>query len=202
MKRASFVLVTGAAFAVPHPAGAADSLTFADAVARLFTAKAYDASWFSPSAGFPPPATMQSVVAGLIATLGAYVSIAPNGSRYTLTFAHGTLQVEGAIAAGAFTTLLFSRMQCKAAADKINAIFTTDPIPAAWFSARFLQVISIDKLRSAIAAIKAQNGAFTGATPAKDGSYDVAFAKTHIFAIIDVDADGVVQDLDLLAPSA
>jgi hypothetical protein len=199
MNRGTFVMLAGAALAAPRPAGA-ESLTFADAVARLFTAHALDAAWFAPNAGFPPPATLQSVLAGFVATLGAYTSIAPNGAAYTLTFAHGTMQVQGTIADGTFTSLLFSRMQCKAAADRLAALFTTDPIPAAWFNDHFLAVISIDKLRAAIAGIKAQNGAFTGVAPVKDGSYDVAFAHGHVIAVIDINADGVVQDIDLLPP--
>lgn len=201
MNRRLFALLAAAAAAAPLPARS-QSLTFADAVARLFTAKTYDAAWFAPNLGFPPPATMQTIVAGLVATLGPYQSIAPNGSTYALTFAHGTLQVQGAIADGAFTSLLFSHMQCKACADKLSQLFTADTIPAAWFSDRFLAAISVDKIRSAIAAIKAQNGAFASIAPRKDGTYDLTFAKGRIIGAIDVDAAGVIQDMDFLPPAA
>ncbi len=201
MNRRLFALLAAAAAAAPLPARS-QSLTFADAVARLFTAKSYDAAWFAPNLGFPPPATMQTVIAGLVATLGPYQSIAPNGSTYTVTFAHGTMQVQGTIADGAFTSLLFNRMQSKAAADKLAALFSADTIPPAWFSDRFLAAISIDKIRAAIAAIKGQEGPFTSVSPRKDGTYDVIFGKGHITGTIDVDAAGVIQDMDFLPPAA
>jgi len=201
MNRRTFAALAGAAMAAPLAAGA-QTLSLSDAIARLFTAQTYAASWFAPNAGFPPPATMQGVVAGFVATLGPYRSIEPNGSRFTLTFARGTMQAEGTLdATGAFTSLLFSRMQSKAAGDRLAALFTTDTIPAAWFSDRFLQALSIDKIRSAIAAIKAQNGAFTSIAPRKDGAYDIAFAKGHVIGVIDLGPDSVIEDVDLLPPS-
>jgi hypothetical protein len=201
MNRRTFAVLAGAAIAAPLAAGA-QALSLSDAIARLFTSPKYDASWFAPNVGFPPPATMQGVVAGFVTTLGAYRSIEPNGSRYTLTFARGTMQAEGTIDAnGAFTSLLFSRMQSKAAADRLAGLFTADPIPATWFSDRFLQALSIDKIRAAIASIKSQNGAFASIAPRKDGSYDIVFAKGHITGVIDLGPDAVIEDFDLLPPS-
>jgi hypothetical protein len=201
MIRRTFVVLAGAALAAPLAAGA-QTLTLGDAIGRLFTSHAYQPSWFAAGAGFPPPATLQSVVAGFATTLGPYQSIAPNGTRFTITFAHGTMQAEGALdASGAFTSLLFSRMQSKAAADRLAALFTAESIPAAWFSDRFLQALSLERIRSAIAAIKAQNGAFTSITPRQDGSYDLAFAKGHVSGVIDIGPGDVIEDFDLLPPS-
>jgi hypothetical protein len=192
VKRTTFVLGTWAALAFPVAATAKTTLTFADAVARMFTAPAVQSAWFTAEfLAAVPLARAQAIVGDLTTTLGAYQSIQPNGSRYTVTFARGTIQAEGTLdASGAFAGLLFSRMQSAAVADRLAGLFHTKPIPVAWFSAAMLGVVPIGQIEDIIAAMTTKYGAFDRVTPAKDGSYDVAFANGSASAIAFLDAEG------------
>lgn len=170
-----------------------------DALARLFTAPDLQAAWFTPVfLAQVPLAQSRSIVAETVATLGPYVSIAPNGKSYTMTFARGTIQAEGALdASGAFAGLLFSRMQSAAASERLTAILSSGAPPAAWFSDRFLSQVPIDQVDAVLAAVKTQYGAFVKVSPAKDGTYDAAFAKGNAHALIYLGPDSKVEGLIL-----
>jgi hypothetical protein len=200
MKRTEFFLSTlavASAGAAMPAAAKADALTVSDAIARLFTAPAIAPEWFDAMfrAAIPIEQT-RSIVAAIVAQLGAYRGIAPNGSAYTLTFDRGTLQAEGSLDAnGAFRGLLFSRMQSAAAADRLTAVFTAASIPAEWFSARFLANVPIDRIRAIAAEIHKHYGALHGVHPQSDGTYDLAFEKFDAIATIYLGGTGLVEGL-------
>jgi hypothetical protein len=196
MERKVFVL--GVAVAAIAPAmGDAQTMSVQDAIARLFTAPALESSWFSASfLAAVPLEKSRAILADIAGTLGAFQTIAPNRSRYTLTFAGGTIQGEGRLdEAGAFTGLLFSRMQSAAAADRIAALFDTNPIPAAWFSDRMLDAVPIAKIGTIVSSMKTQYGAFHSTTPSKDGMYDVEFVNGSADALIFLGSDGKIEGL-------
>jgi len=71
-----------------------------------------------------PVERTRSIIDGIVAALGPYQSIAPNRSRFTVTFAHGTVQIEGKVDdSGAFAGLFFSRMQGPAATQSLTTFF-------------------------------------------------------------------------------
>jgi hypothetical protein len=189
--RTTFVLATGAALALPAVAFA-KPISLQDAIARLFTAPAVQAAWFTPEfLAAVPLDKAQGIVTGLVATLGAYASIAPNKTRFTVTFARGTIQAEGTLdASGAFSGLLLSRMQSPAVAARLAGLFHTTPIPVAWFSAAMIAAIPIDRIGDIITSMTTKYGAFERVTPAPDGSYDVTFANGSASAIAFLDTDG------------
>ncbi len=191
MDRTTFVLAAGTALAFPAVAFA-KPMSLQDAIARLFTAPAVQAAWFTPEfLAAVPLEKAQGIVTGLVTTLGAYQSIAPNKSRFTVTFARGTIQAEGTLdASGAFSGLLLSRMQSPAVADRLAGLFHTTPIPVAWFSAAMLGAIPIDRIADIITSMTTKYGAFERVTPALDGSYDVIFANGSASAIAFLDTDG------------
>jgi len=196
MKRAAFVLSLAAAAAAPRR-GAAQTLSVQDAIARLFTAPALDAAWFSPSfLASVPLDKIRAIIADIAGALGSFQTIAPNRSRFTLTFAHGTIQGEGVLnAQGAFDGLLFSRMQSPAAADRIAALFHSPAPPAAWFSERMLVAVPIERIDLVVSSLKTQFGPFQSATPSKDGAYDVEFANGSANALIFLGTDGKIEGL-------
>ena len=68
-------------------------MTVEDAIARLFTAGALQPAWFTPTMlAAAPVERTRSIIDGIVAELGPYQSIAPNRSRFTVTFARGTIQ--------------------------------------------------------------------------------------------------------------
>ena len=96
-----------------------------------------------------------SYIDGIVAALGPYQSIAPNRSRFTVTFAHGTVQIEGKVDdSGAFAGLFFSRMQGPAATQSLTTFFKADPMPDTLFSDKFLASIPIEKSRALADSLK------------------------------------------------
>ncbi|HEV8022601.1 MAG TPA: hypothetical protein VGP41_15110 [Candidatus Lustribacter sp.] len=185
MRRKAFVLSLAATASVPRFV-AAQTLSVQDAIARLFTAGPLQPSWFTPAfLAFTPIERKQANVDGIVAALGPYRSIAPNRSRYTVTFARGTVQIEAKLdASGAIASLLYSRMQGPAATQSLTTFFKSNPVPATLFSDRFLAAIPIEKSRAVAAQLQAQFGPFVSATPVQDGSYDVEFANGAATAVI------------------
>jgi hypothetical protein len=201
MKRASFVPLAAAVVAAVPLAGRAQTpapaLSVPDAFTRLFTAPSVQAAWFTPSylASFPLD-KLDAFVSDLKVALGQFASIAPNGPGYTATFANGTVQVAGTLdASGSFATMQISRMQSHAVAERLAALFSTVPIPAAWFSDLFLAQIKIEQLRTVIDGIKTQFGAIPAIAPAKDGTYDLAFIHGHLSAFVYLAGDGKIEGL-------
>jgi hypothetical protein len=197
MDRKAFVLSTAAAATIAPAVAGAQTLSPQAAVVRLLTAPAAEPAWFS--AGFLAAVPIDKInvnLAGLRARLGAYQSIAPNGERYTVTFANGTVQASAALdSSGAFTALLFNSIQNAAAADRITALFRTNPIPAAWFSDRFLAEIPVERTAAIVAMMKTQLGDFQRVAPDKDGSYDATFAKGSANVKIALGSDGKIEGL-------
>src|SRR5579864_7578820 len=107
-------------------------MTPVGAITRLLSEPAVAPEWFSASfIAAVPLDKVEEIRTDMNRTLGAFRSVAPNGARYTVTFERGSLQADALLDdRGAFTGLLFSRMQSAAAADRLNAIFQTDPVPA------------------------------------------------------------------------
>jgi hypothetical protein len=185
MQRNAFVLSLAAAAGAPRFV-AAQTLSLQDAISRLFTASAAQPEWFSATfLAAVPVERVRSITADIVAALGPYQSIAPNRSRFTVTFAHGTIQAEGKLDdAGAFTGLLFTRMQGPAATQTLTTFFKTDPMPDTLFSDMFLAQIPIEKSRMLAAGLQEQFGPFVSATTVPDGSYDVEFANGSATALI------------------
>jgi hypothetical protein len=185
MQRNAFVLSLAAAASAPRFV-AAQTLSVQDAITRLFAASTLQPAWFTPKmlAAVPVERT-RSLIDDIVAALGPYQSIAPNRSRFTVTFAHGTIQVDGKLDdAGAFAGLFFSRMQGPAATQTLTTFFKTDPMPDTLFSDRFLASIPIEKSRVLAARLQEQFGPFVSATTVQDGSYDVEFANGSATALI------------------
>jgi hypothetical protein len=199
LHRRTFVLSTATVLALaPHAAGAQSApVGLSDAIARLFTPPAVSAAWFSPLfLAAIPIEHVQTIVNGIVSTLGPYSAIVPNGARFTLHFARGTIQGEGALdPSGALTGLLFSRMQSQAVLDRLTALMTEPDVPADWFSARFLAAVPIERGRAIVASVKAQDGDFVRVTPAPDGSYDIALTKGRIRALAFLNSDGKIEGL-------
>lgn len=196
MKRRAFVLTAAAAAYVPSGA-VAQTVSAADAIARLFTAPQLQSAWFTPVfLAAVSLADLKTILDGITGALGPYQSIAPNGKNYTVTFARGTVQAGATLdASGAFGGLLFSRMQSPLAAERVTDVFQTLPIPAAWFSDRFLAAVPIEKIRAIVAAIQTQFGAFQSAKPAPDGTYNLTFANGTASALVFLGSDGKIEGL-------
>jgi len=185
MQRNAFVLSLAAAASAPRFV-AAQTLSVQDAITRLFTATTLQPAWFTPDmlAAVPVERT-RSIIDNIVAALGPYQSIAPNRSRFTVTFARGTIQVDGKLDdSGAFAGLFFSRMQGPAATQSLTTFFKTNPMPDTLFSEAFLAKIPIEKSRTIAARLQEQFGPFVSATTVKDGSYDVEFANGSATALI------------------
>jgi hypothetical protein len=172
-------------------------MTAADALARLLNATAVEPQWFGASfLAAVPIDKINEVLTDATHTLGAFQSVTPNGGRFTVTFARGTLQADAFVDdTGAFTGLIFSRMQSTAAAERLAAIFGMAPVPAEWFSDRMLDAVPIEKAQAILAWLDTKYGAFRSATPAEDGSYDVAFAMGGVQALIVLGPDGKIEGL-------
>ena len=137
-----------------------------------------------------------SILSDVVATLGAYKEISPNGTSYTLSFAKGTLQAEAAIdGAGVFTGLTFNRMQSAVAEERLTALLQTPVVPTAWFSDLFLAAVPIEQVKAIIDEMKATSGAFRSIFAAPDGTYDVALAKGRYTARIYLGRDGKILGL-------
>jgi hypothetical protein len=197
VKRRAFVVALSAAAAATPRALRAEVIAPMDAIARLFTAPSLREAWFTPLfLASVPLDQVRTIIANVADTLGPYASIVPNGSAYTVAFARGTIQANASLdASGAFSGLLFSRMQSAAAHDRLAAIFGPDPVPAAWFSSRFLSAVPLERSHRIIDALKAQYGAFRGVTPAADGTYTLAFAGGRLTALIYLGPDGKIEGL-------
>jgi hypothetical protein len=185
MLRNAFVLSLAAAVSAPRFL-AAQTLSVQDAISRLFTASTLQPAWFTADMlAAAPVARTRSIIEGIVAALGPYQSIAPNRSRFTVSFARGTIQAEGTLDdSGAFAGLFFSRMQGAAAEQSLTTFFKADPLPDTLFSAKFLASIPIEKSRSIAAGLQKQFGPFVSATTVKDGSYDVEFANGSATALV------------------
>jgi hypothetical protein len=185
MQRNAFGLSLAAAVSVPRFL-AAQSLSVQDAISRLFTASTLQPAWFTPEMlAAAPVERTRSIIDGIVAALGPYQSIVANRSRFTVTFARGTIQVDGRLdASGAFAGLFFSRMQGPAATQTLTTFFKTDPLPDTLFSARFLASVPIEKSRAIAAGLQKEFGPFVSATTVQDGSYDVEFANGSATALI------------------
>jgi hypothetical protein len=219
MKRSAFVVVAGIAalfplraraqspaptpalspaiVPTPAPAPTPAPITLQAAFARLFTAAQIPATWFAPSFLIAVPIEqVRGIVASVVATLGAYQSITPNPAGFTATFARGTVQLQGLLdTTGAFTGLLVSAMQTPLIAQRLQAMFGADPVPAAWFSDRFLRSFPIDQVHATIDSIKSQGGAFLDVVPQPDGTYDLTFVSQHIEALAFLGPDGSFEVL-------
>jgi len=198
MNRRVFAAGAAGVFALAGGGARADTLDTKAAIARLFTAPALQEAWFEPAflAAVPLP-KLQSILAGIVARLGPFQSVAPNGAAFTAHFANGMAQVRASLdAAGAFSGLQFYGYQDAANLARLTALLTaTDPIPADWFAASFLAAVPIDRVRGVIAGMKDQFGAFSAVRPAVDGTYDVVFAKTTASCMISLDTDGKIDGL-------
>jgi hypothetical protein len=185
MQRNAFALSLAAAASTPRFVGA-QTLSVQDAIARLFTASTLQPEWFSAAfLAAVPLERSRSILDNIVATLGPYQSIAPNRSRFTVTFAHGTIQAEGKLdVTGAFAGLFFSRMQGPAATQTLTTFFKTNPMPDTLFSDQFLAKIPIEKSRTIAANLQDQFGPFVSATSVQDGSYDVEFANGSATTLI------------------
>jgi hypothetical protein len=185
MQRHVFVLGLAAAASTPRFVSA-QTLSAQDAITRLFTGGPLQPSWFTPEMlAFTPLERKQANVDNIISAVGPYQSIAPNRSRFTVTFAHGTVQIEAKLdASGAIAGLLYSRMQGPAATQTLTTFFKTDPIPETLFSDDFLAHIPIEKSRTLATRLQDEFGPFVSATPVQDGSYDVEFANGSATALI------------------
>jgi len=204
MNRRVFAAGAAGVIALAGSGARADTLDTRAAIARLFTAPAVQEAWFEPAflAAVPLP-KIQAILAGIVARLGPFQSVAPNGAAFTAHFANGMAQVRAALdAGGAFSGLQFYGFQDAASLARLNALLTaTDPIPADWFAASFLAAVPIERVRTVIAGLKDQLGAFSAAQPAVDGTYDVVFAKGTVSGMIDLDTAGKVDGL-LFRPKA
>jgi hypothetical protein len=185
MQRNAFILSLAAAASAPRFV-AAQTLSVQDAITRLFTATTLQPAWFTPDMlAVAPVERTRSIIDGIVAALGPYQSIAPNRSRFTVTFAHGTVQIEGKVDdSGAFAGLFFSRMQGPAATQSLTTFFKADPMPDTLFSDKFLASIPIEKSRALAGRLQEQFGSFVSATTVQDGSYDVEFANGSATALI------------------
>jgi hypothetical protein len=173
------------------------AVTASDAIARLFTSPAVESAWFDATfLASVPLAKVHSICSDVTATLGAYRAIAPNGTSYTLTFDRGTIQAEAVVdAGGIFTGLGFSRMQSRAAEERLTALLQMDIVPAAFFNDLFLAAVPLEAVTAIIGAMKAQSGAFRSIFASGDGTYDVAFAKGRYTARIYLGPDGKILGL-------
>jgi hypothetical protein len=143
-----------------------------------------------------PMQKVHSILSDILATLGAYRSIDPNGSSYTVTFERGTLQAEGTLDDdGIFTAIGFNRMQSRAAEERLTALLQMDHVPAPFFSDLFLAAVPLATVTDTINAMKAQSGAFRSIFASQDGTYDVAFAKGRHTARIYLGPDGKILGL-------
>lgn len=185
MQRHAFIFSLAAAASAPAFV-VAQTLSVQDAITRLFTASTLQPAWFTSAfLAAVPLERSRAIIDGVVAALGPYQSIAPNRSRFTVTFAHGTIQVDGKLDdSGAFAGLFFSRMQGPAATQSLTTFFTTKPVPDALFSDAFLAKIPIEKSRTIAVQLQDQFGPFVSATPVKDGSYDVEFANGSATALV------------------
>jgi hypothetical protein len=203
MKRGPFALSL-IAVALARGTARAAGTPMTDAIGRLFTAPALEPAWFAAGelADVPLDA-WRTVLDDITRTLGPYRSVTPNGATSTVAFANGTVQATAALDAnGAFTRLLFDRMQSAAAASRLTALFQTTPVPAAWFSDSTLQLAPIDRLNTMFGAIATQFGAFQKATPARDGTYTVTFAKGALSFSVFLDGDGKIDELRFVPAKA
>jgi hypothetical protein len=206
MNRAAFVLTLTAASVLATPAGAqTPPLAPSAAIARLFTAKSIDPSWFSSLfVATVPVDRVQGIVADVLATLGPYGGIAPNGKAFTVKFARGTVQATASLNdSGAFNFLVFSRMQSDAALQRVIALFQTADLPNDWFSSSLLAMFPAGYTpRQTVVSLTSQFGAFVSAAPAPDGSYDLTFAKGHhVSCLIFLSSDGKIDSLNFIEPS-
>jgi hypothetical protein len=196
MQRRVFVLAAAAAACAPAVA-LGDAVTPSAAIARLFTSALLSPAWFTPL--FLAQVSLdqiRAIVADIEGALGPYQSIQANGDGYTVAFGHGTVQANATLdAAGAFTALLFSRMQSPDAAERSAAVFNSTQAPAAWFSPRFLASVPIEKVRAVTAALKKQFGAFQSIAAAPDGTYTARFANGSAAVLIFLGADGKIEGL-------
>jgi hypothetical protein len=172
-------------------------VTTSDAIARLFVEPSIDPEWFSPTFLTTVPIDkVTTIIADVVATLGAYKSVDPNGTSYRLSFARGTLESEAALdEAGIFTGLSFNRMQSAVAEERLTALLQTSEIPAAWFSDLFLAAVPLEQISTMVAGVKAQCGAFRSIFAAPDGTYDIALAKGRYSARIYLGRDGKILGL-------
>jgi hypothetical protein len=196
MKREAFVLGAVALATAPR-AISAQSLTVTAALSRLFASADPQAAWFSATfIAAVPLAKIRSINQDIVNALGAFRSVAPNGDGYALTFAQGSLQANAAVdTTGAFTSLYVHGMQSGPIATRLGALFTTDPVPAAWFADSMLAKAPIDQIRSGLKELQTQFGAFTNVVPRSDGSYDITFAKGTINSTMSFGGDGTINGL-------
>jgi hypothetical protein len=172
-------------------------VTTSDALARLFTSPAVEPAWFSSDfLNAVPIEKVFSILSDVIATLGAYQGIDPNGTSFTLTFAKGTIQAEATLNADeAFATLAFSRMQSKLAEERLTAILQTSHVPPAWFSDLYLAAVPIAQVTAMLDDVKMQAGAFRNIFPANDGTYDITLARGRYNARIYLGPDSKILAL-------
>ncbi len=177
--------------------GAVPALTTSEAIARLFTSPGIESAWFSPNfLATIPMEKVHSILSDILATLGAYRDIAPNGTSYTVTFDRGTLQAEAAIDEdGVFMKVGFNRMQSRAAEERLTALLQMDHVPPQFFSDLFLAAVPLATVTEVINGMKAQSGAFRSIFASLDGTYDVAFAKGRHTARIYLGPDGKILGL-------
>jgi hypothetical protein len=176
---------------------AGSAVTTSDAIARLFTSPTIEPAWFdSAFLASVPLVKVQSICSDVLATLGAYRDLAPNGTSYKLTFDRGTIQAEAVTDGnGVFTSLGFNRMQSRAAEERLTAILQMEVVPAAFFSDLFLAAVPLETVTAIIGDIKAQYGAFRSIFASVDGTYDVAFAKGRHTTRIYLGPDGKILGL-------
>ena len=90
--------------------GATQALSVQDALPRLFTASTLQRAWFTPKMlAVAPVEPTRLIIDGIVAAIGPFQSIAPDRSRFTVTFARGSIQVDTKPDySGAFAGLFFS----------------------------------------------------------------------------------------------
>lgn len=197
MKRWRFVCSLAAIPAAARGA-AAETVSPAEAIARLFTAPTIDAAWFSSLFLATYSVDQErAIVADILGALGGYKGLVPNGNGYTVSFERGSVQATARLNQdGAFIFLIFSRMQSSLAAGRMAAVFTTTPIPEDWFSRGVLTSMGIVEIRGIVSTLETKFGTFQGAAPVPDGTYDLSFSKGHVTGLIFIGADGKIESLN------
>ena len=197
MKRWTFLCSLAAAPTVRGVAAAA-AVSTAEAIARLFTSPTIDPAWFSSLFLATYSVDQErTLVADILGGLGGYKGLVTNGNGFTVSFQRGSVQATARLNQdGAFTFLIFSRMQSPLAAGRIAAVFTTTPIPEDWFSRGVLTSMGIVEIRGIVSTLENKFGAFQGAAPAPDGTYDLTFSKGHATGLIFIGADGKIESLN------
>lgn len=163
------------------PLAAAQTMTQADALTRLFSASEVRQEWFAPSfLAQIPFATIQAQLGGIAQAYGAFQKLDAYQSKPLVIFERGTLLVTSALLdeQGRFTSFgaipgptgeALTDPQQQQGKTVLEKLLTTDPLDTAMFSPDFLQAVPADQLTSLMAKTREGLGAFKNVTPQPDG---------------------------------